>query len=188
MHRRTVRPDARVRCGRSITPFLLRLSLTVALIASWLLTVGRGAAMAATYCASASHCYTIVRLGVASLPYGFRGDYVLLHPRCLDIDSAAHFVTSETWLANFVGASGYWIEAGVAVGAPVQLGQPYFYWADDRPGHGYLEHDDSVNSPDLSQSYSIGIYPGKLRHEHVVRRLCWSMVRHLDVVATRLRI
>ena len=134
------------------------MSVVAALLASCQLTMGTGTAFGATSCTSSGHCYTMVRLGVASSPYGFRGVYVNMHPKCMQINSSSYFLTSETWLANYVGSSTYWIEAGVAVGAPKSTSK-YFYWADNRPSYGYFEHDDGSDTPSSSQFYGIGISP-----------------------------
>ena len=50
----------------------------------------------------------------------------------------------------------HWIEAGLAVGSP-EGGRRYFFWADQRPGGGYHEHDDTNYSPDPSTAYQFAI-------------------------------
>ena len=80
----------------------------------------------------------------------FIGDSVYPKSSCLVVTSpSAAAVTNETWMLN----GSYWVEAGQAYGYPVG-GRRYYYWADQRPGHSYSEHDDTSSStPSLGTGY-----------------------------------
>lgn len=94
-----------------------------------------------------SHCYVMVQFGGNGTGDIFQGDEVATHASCISITSpSTSFVTSETWMVDYSSGQPYWIEAGQAYGYPSGA-RSYFYWADDRPGHGYAEHDDTSDPP-----------------------------------------
>jgi hypothetical protein len=96
------------------------------------------------------------QLGPVSSPDGFLGEESSIEATCFSVSNpSSAFVTAETWLAN-QGSSNYWIEAGLAYGAPVGA-RSYFYYADDRPGYGYYEHDDTSDSVTLGTIYAVNI-------------------------------
>lgn len=60
--------------------------------------------------------------------------------------TSSNFVTEEQWLLTDNSSSAYWVELGMAYGAP-QGSTRYFFWADSRPnGGGYHEHDLSIST------------------------------------------
>jgi hypothetical protein len=79
----------------------------------------------------------------------------MVHGRCLSVaNPSSAFVTAETWVSY--SASSDWIEAGQAYGVP-EGARSYFYWADQRPGHQYYEHDDTAAGPDPLQGYDTSV-------------------------------
>jgi hypothetical protein len=51
---------------------------------------------------------------------------------------------------------GYWVELGAAYGNP-QGAKRYWYWADNRPGGGYHEHDQVGQPLSLNTTYSLEV-------------------------------
>jgi hypothetical protein len=117
--------------------------------------VGLREAEATVTCTSSSHCYTNVEVGPTTGGSGFDGTNGYIHGACLyNSSQSSHFTTAETWL-GFTQTGNYWIEAGLAVGFPGS--GKYFFWADNRPGHGYSEHDDPTDYPDNLHYYYFDI-------------------------------
>lgn len=108
-------------------------------------------ALAAT-CTPASHCYGEVEWTSAEQVYGISET---LNVSCLgpmNAPTSRNFVTEEQWLTTAENTVGnYWVELGMAYGAP-QGSSRYFFWADQRPGGGYHEHDLSI-SANFHQDY-----------------------------------
>ena len=81
--------------------------------------------------------------------------------KCLADDPRFYgFATQELWVnTDNEGTPGpYWIEQGMAVGAPLSQGLLYWFWADSRVGGGYYEHDLTNLSIGLSTDYPEGIH------------------------------
>jgi hypothetical protein len=123
---------------------LVAAGLTTALTALTL-TVTAAPAYAAT-CTTSSHCYGEVEYYSSSAIYGLNQG---LDVRCLGpmgASTSSNFVTEEMWLATNNGSGNYWVETGMAYGAP-QGSTRYWFWADNRPnGGGYHEHDLSIST------------------------------------------
>ncbi|GIH15838.1 hypothetical protein [Rugosimonospora africana] len=118
--------------------------LTTALTA-FTLTVTASPSYAAT-CTTSSHCYGEVEYYSSSAVYGLNQG---LDVRCLGpmgASTSSNFVTEEMWLATNNGSGNYWVETGMAYGAP-QGSTRYWFWADNRPnGGGYHEHDLTIST------------------------------------------
>ena len=94
------------------------------------------------------HCYGVTRWPVTHI-YGIEED---LESYLLHSTDTSTFVTSEMWLATDNSDGGYWVEEGQASGYPTGSASPFYYWADNRPGLGYSEHDLSI-AFDLNTAY-----------------------------------
>ncbi len=131
--------------------------LSVAVIGALLVLqfVGSPGADASVTCTDSGHCYAEERTGPTSGGSGFLGANGYIHGACLyNSSQTTHFTTAETWL-GFTQTGNYWIEAGLAVGYPGS--GKYFFCADNRPGHGYSEHDDPTDYPDNVHYYYFDI-------------------------------
>lgn len=109
-------------------------------------------ATAAT-CTTSSHCYGVTEW----VPNPIHGIAESLDANCLYTSSASsNFVTQEMWLATNSSPGTYWVEEGMAYGAP-QGGLRYWFWADNRPnGGGYHEHDLTI-AANLNTRYAAKI-------------------------------
>lgn len=97
----------------------------------------------AVTCTPSNHCYGQVEYFSADAIYGLNQG---LDVRCLGpmgAPTSSNFVTEEMWLFTDDSFSSYWVETGMAYGAP-QGSTRYWFWADNRPGGGYHEHDLSI--------------------------------------------
>ncbi len=131
------------------------------LIAMFLSVLGLGftaslltasAASAAPTCSTSGHCYMLAELDVSS-PDAFHGQVSPIEATCLSVSNpSSNFDTAETWMSNTT-VDDYWIESGIAYGDP-EGASTYFYWADDRPGSGYYEHDDTTDSVTAATYYN----------------------------------
>ena len=100
----------------------------------------------AATCTTSSHCYGEVEYYSSGAIFGLNQG---LDVRCLGpmgAPTSSNFVTEEMWLATNNGSGNYWVETGMAYGAP-QGSTRYWFWADNRPnGGGYHEHDLSIST------------------------------------------
>jgi hypothetical protein len=121
----------------------LATAFAVTILGAAALTIPAGPAYAAT-CTTSSHCYGEVEWYSSAQVYGTNQG---LDVRCLGpmgASTSSNFVTEEMWLLTNNSSGAYWVELGMAYGAP-QGSTRYFFWADNRPnGGGYHEHDLSI--------------------------------------------
>lgn len=108
---------------------------------------------AAVTCSPSNHCYGEVEYFTGTQIFGLNQG---LDVRCLGpmgAPTSSNFVTQEMWERTAGNISGnWWVEVGMAYGAP-QGSTRYFFWADNRPnGGGYHEHDLSISTT-LGQVY-----------------------------------
>jgi hypothetical protein len=69
-------------------------------------------------------------------------------------NTSSNFTTEEMWQGTDSDPYGdYWVETGGAYGYP-KGDSRYWFWADERPGYGYSEHDLSSPAADLETVYS----------------------------------
>jgi hypothetical protein len=94
---------------------------------------------AAQACDTTTHCYGIAQWAPAPNNGGAKNT---INTSCLRTPNTSDFITIEEWVVGGSGG-GSWIEEGIAYGDP--RSDRYWYWADNRPGHPYAEHD----RPDL---------------------------------------
>jgi hypothetical protein len=100
--------------------------------------------------ACAGRCYGRVRWPNPDAPSN-HGAYGVLNVDCLKVNNTDYFVDDEIWVASS-GAS-YWVEEGMAYGAPRT--DRYWFWADNRPGSQYYEHDRPDLAVSLNTDYSV---------------------------------
>src|SRR5581483_6362621 len=81
------------------------------------------------------------------------GAYTVINVHCLKVNNTSYFATDELWVADSTGS--YWTEEGMAYGAPRT--DRYWFWADQRPGHPYSEHDRPDLPHALDTDYSATI-------------------------------
>jgi hypothetical protein len=94
---------------------------------------------------SPSHCYAVVEWNRSTTLHGLSE---VLNVSCLTTaNPSSNFVTEEMWLGTGSSSTGqYWVEEGMAYGAP-QGASRYYFWADNRPnGGGYHEHDLTISA------------------------------------------
>jgi hypothetical protein len=141
-------------------------------------------AYAAPTCTLSTHCYDLVRVGPTSGSSGFYGAYGYIHAACLSNSNAPFdFTTDETWLSFPTG--NYWVEAGLAYGDPFY--GKYFYWADQRPGGGYHEHDDPTDLPDNTTPYYFDIsYIGSGNYDVLIGPMSGTSTGWSSPIANRI--
>jgi len=107
--------------------------------------VAPGSPASAATCTPSAHCYGVIRFTPGTI-YGINQG---LNVHCLgpmNAPTSSNFVTQEQWLATNNSSGQYWVEVGMAYGAP-QGSTRYMFWADNRPnGGGYHEHDLSITA------------------------------------------
>jgi hypothetical protein len=67
------------------------------------------------------------------------GAVVTINMHCLHAPYQNDFINDELWVGKY-GTNNNWTEAGFTYGGGVD--GRYFFWADNRPGHPYFEHDE----------------------------------------------
>jgi hypothetical protein len=131
---------------------------------------GRGA-QAAYACATdpALHCHGTVRWSPSPDNWGV--DTATINVSCLRTPNGtgSDFITAEYWVGTNNDPNGQtWIEQGMAYGNPVGA-QHYWYWADERPGHPYAEHDQLGLSANTNTDYQSSI--------HYIGNNQWNVLR-----------
>jgi hypothetical protein len=114
--------------------------LLVSLFLACLLPIGD----AAYACSPEDHCYGSQRT-TGAVPSGFDGGLAHITPYCLGV-LPGNFATSELWITDTVQ---YWVEVGFVYQSHWKYpdlpdGRSAFF-ADNRPGGGYHEHQLAAN-------------------------------------------
>jgi hypothetical protein len=117
-------------------------------VAAVALTIGFSAGMVAAggaqafACSDSSHCYAYAVNGNSASNHGVFGE---LYVDCLyPPDVSGDFANNEIW--DTTSSRGNWVEGGIKSGVDyhgVYRNKDWF-WADQRPGDSYAEHDTSV--------------------------------------------
>lgn len=137
-----------------LRPRSLRLFMASALIMSSIIGASPARAITTDTCktgviAGANRCNAIAELFPDSDGPVFRGVSSSLRTSCMYTSRPnKDTVVVQTFLDQ--NDKGHWIEAGLAHGAP-EGARDYFYWAHDRPGATYKEHDDEIHN--VSRGY-----------------------------------
>ncbi len=147
-----------------------RIVAAMVLSGSGVLLTASSASAAPTCSTGAPHCWMIANFGPLGPPKGFLGEESAIRETCLSVSNpSSTFDDVETWIES---GSSNWIEAGISYGAP-EGAQKYFFWADQRPGYTYYEHDDTTDTVASGTYYNFNIYQASSTSYHVTDGL-WN--------------
>jgi len=122
------------RIKRVVVAFALTIAASVGMVAA-------GGAQAFA-CTNSAHCYAEAVNTNSASNHGVFGE---LYVDCLyQPDVSGDFANNEIW--DTTTGNGNWVEGGIKSGVDYHgtYRNKDWFWADDRPGDAYAEHDTSV--------------------------------------------